>query len=66
MWAIVKKTEKGFETSVINKDFKQPTREEQAEFVHEFARSVLRVTHVFTATTSDTIEFKLTACTKEV
>jgi hypothetical protein len=49
MFAIVRKTDIGFATQVINDDMTQPTQEEQEEFMNDYARAVMNL-HVETTT----------------
>ena len=49
MFAIVRKTDEGFATQVINDDMTQPTWEEIEEFMANYARAVINL-HVETTT----------------
>ncbi len=42
MIAVIKKTTEGFETTVLNDDMTQPTRDEQHAFMMKYASSVLK------------------------
>ena len=49
MFAIVRKTDDGFVTQVINDDMTQPTREDQEKFLRDYLRAVTNL-HVETTT----------------
>ena len=49
MMAMIRKTELGFETTVLNEDFNsQPSPEEQRQFMIAYARSVLNISTAIT------------------